>query len=28
MPLIPIVLWVGLPVILLGGGYLIVTHMH
>jgi hypothetical protein len=26
MPLV--LLWVGLPVLLLGGGYMVITHMH
>jgi hypothetical protein len=28
MPLIPIILWVGVPVVLLGGGYMIVQMLH
>jgi len=28
MPLLPIILWVGVPVVLLGGGYWIVHTMH
>jgi hypothetical protein len=28
MPLIPIILWVGMPVVLLGGGYWIIHTMH
>jgi hypothetical protein len=28
MPLIPVILWVGVPVILLGGGYMLVHVMH
>jgi hypothetical protein len=28
MPLLPIILWVGVPVVLLGGGYWIIQTMH
>jgi len=28
MPLLPIILWVGVPVILLGGGYWIIQTVH
>ena len=28
MPLIPVILWVGVPVILLGGGYMLVHAMY
>jgi len=28
MPLIPIILWVGVPIALLGGGYMVMHMMH
>jgi hypothetical protein len=27
MPLIPVILWVGVPVLLIGGGYYVLVHM-
>jgi hypothetical protein len=27
MALFPAILWVGVPVVLLGGGYLVIAHM-